>query len=106
MPNQPTAPGRKSGPPNGVQADSVGQSILGLLATAAEESDTRNQQSLKTVQGLSQELHEAQERIAKLEIEVQRRREALERAQSWLRRIEAEIEGRLVKQPEEASRLQ
>ena len=46
------------------------------------------------------QLRTAEDRIAELEAEVQQYRERAERAENWLHKISAEIEDRLINQPE------
>jgi uncharacterized protein YlxW (UPF0749 family) len=98
--NQPT---RKPREITGIdhQSDSVGQAILGLLHTAADETETGTRQALETAQKLLDQLHAAQERIADLEAEVRLYREKARRAEGWLGRISTEIEDRLINEPEE-----
>jgi hypothetical protein len=61
---------RETASVNNDQSDSVGQSILSLLHTAADETETDSRRSLETAQRLSHQLHAAQDRIAELEAEV------------------------------------
>jgi hypothetical protein len=103
--NQSTAAARETASVNNDQSDSVGQSILSLLHTAADETETDSRRSLETAQRLSHQLHAAQDRIAELEAEVRLYREKAERAEGWLSRISMEIEGRLINEPEEKQRL-
>ena len=80
--------------------DSAGQAILNLLHRAAGAAEANSRKALETAQELSSHLHTAQERIAKLEREVQHYREKSERAEDWLRKISMEIEDRLINEPE------
>jgi hypothetical protein len=86
------------------QLDSAGQAILNLLHSAAGTAEANSRKALETAQRLSSQLHTAQERTAELEREVQHYREKSERAEDWLRKISAEIEDRLISQPEEKPR--
>jgi cell fate (sporulation/competence/biofilm development) regulator YmcA (YheA/YmcA/DUF963 family) len=86
------------------QLDSAGQAILKLLHKAAGTAEANSRKALETAQRLSSQLHTAQERIAELEREVQHYREKSERAEEWLSKISAEIEDRLINQPEEKRR--
>jgi cell fate (sporulation/competence/biofilm development) regulator YmcA (YheA/YmcA/DUF963 family) len=86
------------------QLDSAGQAILKLLHKAAGIAEANSRKALETAQRLSSQLHTAQERIAELEREVQHYREKSERAEEWLSKISAEIEDRLINQPEEKRR--
>jgi hypothetical protein len=103
--NQSTPAARETASVNNDQSDSVGQSILSLLHTAADETETDSRRSLETAQRLSHQLHAAQDRIAELEAEVRLYREKAERAEEWLGRISTEIEDRLINEPEVKQRL-
>ena len=65
----------------------LGQAILDLLHTAADEAESDSRQTLETAQRLSRQLQAAQDRIAKLETEVQLYREKLERSEGGLARF-------------------
>ena len=82
------------------QLDSAGQAILKLLHKAAGAAEANSRQALETAQRLSSQLRAAEDRIAELEAEVQQDRERAERAENWLHKISAEIEDRLINQPE------
>jgi len=86
------------------QLDSAGQAILKLLHKAAGAAEANSRQALETAQRLSSQLRAAEDRIAELEAEVQQYRESAERAENWLHKISAEIEDRLISQPEENRR--
>ena len=86
------------------QLDSVGHAILNLLHKAAGAAEANSRQALETAQRLSSQLRAAEDRIAELEAEVQQYRESAERAENWLHKISAEIEDRLISQPEENRR--
>ena len=103
--NQSTPPAREIAPGNNNQSDPLGQAILRLLHTTADEAETGTRRSLDTAQSLSRQLHAAQDRIAELEAEVRLYREKAERAEGWLNQILTEIEDRLIKEPEEKQRL-
>jgi hypothetical protein len=103
--NQSTSAAREIASGSNDQSDSVGQAILNLLHTAADEADTGSQRSLETAQKLSHRLHAAQDRIAELEAEVRLYREKAERVEEWLSRISTEIEDRLINEPEAKQRL-
>jgi hypothetical protein len=90
----------------GQKPHSLGESILGLLRAASDKLEGETKQSLGAAHTLSQELHVAKDRIARLEAEVQLYREKAERAQGWLEKIASEVEDRLIKQPEVRRRLQ
>jgi predicted ribosome quality control (RQC) complex YloA/Tae2 family protein len=89
---------------DGGQLDSAGQAILKLLQKAAGTAEANSQQALERAQQLSSQLHAAQDRIAELEAESQRYLEKAERAEEWLSKISAEIEDRLINEPEERRR--
>jgi hypothetical protein len=91
-------------PMDGGQLESAGQVILKLLHKAAGAAEANSRRALETAQQLSTQLHAAKNRIAELEAEVQLYREKSERAEDWLRKISAEIEHRLINQPEEKRR--
>ena len=82
------------------QLDSAGQAILKLLHKAAGAAEANSRQALDTAQRLASQLRTAEDRIAELEAEVQQYRERAERAENWLHKISAEIEDRLINQPE------
>ena len=103
--NRSTPAARETASVKNDQSDSVGQSILSLLHTAADETETDSRRSLETAQRLSHQLHAAQDRIAELEAEVRLYREKAERAEGWLSRISTEIEDRLINEPEVKQRL-
>jgi hypothetical protein len=105
-PYQSTPKAREISPANGDQSDSVGQAILGLLHTAADEAETDAQQALETAKNLSQQVRAAEDRIVELEAAVRLFREKAERAEGWLSRISTEIEDRLFSEPDQKQRLQ
>ena len=82
------------------QLDSAGQAILKLLHKAAGAAEANSTKALETAQRLASQLRTAEDRIAELEAEVQQYRERAERAENWLHKISAEIEDRLINQPE------
>jgi cell fate (sporulation/competence/biofilm development) regulator YmcA (YheA/YmcA/DUF963 family) len=69
--------------------------FMKLLHRAAGATEANSRQALATAQKLASQLRAAEDRIAELETEVQHYREKSERAEDWLRKISAEIEGRL-----------
>src|SRR6516165_2220459 len=89
---------------DGGQLDSAGQAILKLLHKAAGAAEANSRRALETAQKLSSQLRTAEDRIAELEAEVQHYRQKSERAEEWLRKISADIEDRLISQPEEKRR--
>ena len=86
------------------QLDSAGQAILKLLHRAAGAAEANSRQVLETAQRLSSQLHAAQDRIAGLEAELESYREKADHAEEWLSKISAEIEDRLINQPQEKRR--
>ena len=86
------------------QLDSAGQAILTLLHRAAGAAEANSRQALETAQRLSRQPHAAQDRIARLEAELQLYREKADRAEEWLSKISTEIEDRLINQQEEKRR--
>ena len=86
------------------QLDAAGQAILKLLHKAAGTVEADRRQASDAAQKLSTQLRAAGDRIADLEAEVHHYRTKSERAEEWLTKIAAEIEDRLVSQPEERRR--
>src|ERR1700720_2161501 len=86
---------------DGDQLDSAGQAILKLLHKAAGTAEANSRKALETAQKLSSQLETAKDRIAELEGEVQQYRERAACAEEWLHKISAEIENRLIREPEE-----
>ena len=90
--------------PCSTPAGHSGQAILDLLHTAADKAETDSRQALETAQRLSSQLRAAQDRIAELEAELKSYREKADHAEEWLSKIPAEIEDRLINQPQEKRR--
>jgi cell fate (sporulation/competence/biofilm development) regulator YmcA (YheA/YmcA/DUF963 family) len=86
---------------DGKELESAGHVILTLLHKTAGAAEANSRRALETAQQLSTQLHAAQNRIAELEAEVQFYRDRSERAKDWLRKISAEIEDRLINEPEQ-----
>ena len=86
---------------DGSQLDTAGQAILKLLHKAAGVAEANSRHGLETAQKLSQQLREAENRIAELEAELRLSRERAERAEEWLTKISTEIKDRLINEPEE-----
>jgi hypothetical protein len=93
-----------AGPNHIGQLDNAGQAILKLLDQAAGAAEANSRRALETAQTLSSKLHAAQDRVAYLETELRDHHEKAERAEAWLLKISAEIEDRLIKEPEEKRR--
>jgi hypothetical protein len=91
-------------PMDGGQSQSAGQVILKLLHKTAGAAEANSRRGRETAQELSTKLLTAQSRIAELEAEVQFYQEKSERAEDWLRKISAEIQDRLISEPEEHRR--
>jgi multidrug resistance efflux pump len=83
----------------------MGQAILGLLDTAANNAEADVQRASEAAQQLSSQLNAAQGRIAELEAEVRLFREKAERAEMWLTMISTEIEDRFINEPQKERRL-
>ena len=88
-----------------LDAESMGQAILGLLDTAANKAEADVQRASEAAQQLSSQLNAAQGRIAELEAEVRLFREKAERAEMWLTMISTEIEDRFINEPQKERRL-
>jgi hypothetical protein len=80
------------------QLDRAGQTILQLLHRAASVAEDSSRRALDTAQKLSQQLREAEDRIAELEAAVTAYCDRAERAEQWLHRIYTEIEDRFLRQ--------
>jgi predicted nucleic acid-binding Zn-ribbon protein len=83
----------------------MGQAILGLLDTAANNAEADVERASEAAQQLSSQLNAAQGRIAELEAEVRLFREKAERAEMWLTMISTEIEDRFINEPQKERRL-
>ena len=79
-------------PDAGDQLDKAGQTILQLVAQAAGIADENSRHALGMAQKLSDQLREAEDRVAELETELTASRERADRAEQWLHRIYGEIE--------------
>jgi predicted nucleic acid-binding Zn-ribbon protein len=82
----------------------MGQAILGLLDTAANNAEADVERASEAAQQLSSQLNAAQGRIAELEAEVRLFREKAERAEMWLTVISTEIEDRFINEPQKERR--
>jgi hypothetical protein len=80
------------------QLDKAGQTILQLVAQAAGMADENSRHALGMAQKLSDQLREAEDRVAELETELTASRERADRAEQWLHRIYGEIEDRFLQQ--------
>jgi hypothetical protein len=78
------------------QLDEVGQAILQLLSSAAGVAEENNRRVLNRAWKLSHQLNAAEDRITELELKVATYRQKAERAEQWLHRVYAEIEGRFL----------
>jgi predicted ribosome quality control (RQC) complex YloA/Tae2 family protein len=83
------------------QLDAAGQTILKLLHKAAGVAEANSRHALEMAQKLSQQLRAAEDRIDELEAEIEIYREKADRAEQWLHKVYTEIEGRLIRRPEE-----
>ena len=87
------------------EAEWMGQAILGLLDTVANNAEADVQRASEAAQQLSSQLNAAQGRISELEAEVRLFREKAERAEMWLTVISTEIEDRFINEPQKERRL-
>ena len=88
-------------PPQGTegdnsQIDKAGKTILQLLNKAADVAEQNSRYAIDTAQKLSHQLRAAEDRIAKLEAEVEACRQQAERAEQWLHKVYTEIEDRFL----------
>src|ERR1700683_4638719 len=80
------------------QLDKPAQTILQLVAQAAGMADENSRHALGMAQKLSDQLREAEDRVAELVTELTASRERADRAEQWLHRIYGEIEDRFLQQ--------
>jgi hypothetical protein len=80
------------------QLDKAGQSILRLLQKAAGVAEENSRHAIEAAQNLSRQLHAAEDRVAKLETEVEAQRDRADRAEQWLHKVYVEIEERFLRQ--------
>jgi chromosome segregation ATPase len=78
------------------QLDRAGQTILTLLDRAAGAVEENNKQALETAQALSEQLQEAERQIGELQATVRYHEDRADRAEQWLHKIHAEIDGRFL----------
>jgi septal ring factor EnvC (AmiA/AmiB activator) len=67
-------------------------SVLDLLQRAADATDQNTRQAVESAEMVAQQLQTARDHIARLESDLADYRERLERSESWLDKIRAEIE--------------
>jgi hypothetical protein len=67
--------------PNADQLDKAGQTILQLLHKAAEVAEENSRHALDTAQKLSEQLRDAEDRIAEVEAEITAQRDRADREQ-------------------------
>ena len=89
-------PSKTASPGHIDQLDTAGQTILQLVQKAAGVADENSRHALGIAQKFSDQLREAEARIAELETEVTTYRERAERAEQWLHRVYTEIEDRFL----------
>jgi molecular chaperone GrpE (heat shock protein) len=87
-----------NGPASADQLDAAGRSILRLLQKAAGVAEENSRHALDTAQKLSHQLRAAEDRVAKLEAELETYRDQAERAEQWLHKVYTEIEDRFLRQ--------
>jgi chromosome segregation ATPase len=89
---------------DGDELDNAGEDILQLLRKAADAAEANSRRASEAEQELSSQLEAAKGRIAELEAHIQFYRDKAEHAEEWLRKIAAEIEDRLIREPEDKRR--
>jgi chromosome segregation ATPase len=89
---------------DGDELDNAGEAILRLLRKAADAAEANSRRASEAEQELSSQLEAAKGRIAELEAHIQFYRDKAEHAEEWLRKIAAEIEDRLIREPEDMRR--
>ena len=89
---------------DGDELDNAGEAILQLLRKAADAAEANSRRASEAGQELSSQLEAAKGRIAELEAHIQFYRGKAEHAVEWLRKIAAEIEDRLIREPEDKRR--
>src|SRR6201985_3203334 len=80
------------------QLDKAGQTILHLLHKAAGVAEENSRHALDTAQKLSEQLRDAEDRIAELEAAITAPGGGADRAEQWLHRVYTEIEERFLRQ--------
>ncbi len=89
------APKQQPRPP-GDPTDMAGQALVAMLQHAANISDDHCNEALTVVDKLYAELRSAEDRIRQLEAEIEFHRNRAARGESWLRRIQEEVEENLI----------
>ena len=89
---------------DGDELDNAGEAILQLLRKAADAAEANSRRASEAGQELSSQLEAAKGRIAELEAHIQFYQGKAEHAEKWLRKIAAEIEDRLIREPEDKRR--
>jgi molecular chaperone GrpE (heat shock protein) len=87
-----------SGQDSGDQLDKAGQSILRLLQKAAGVAEENGRHAMEAAHKLSQQLRAAEDRISRLEAEMEEQRERAARAEQWLHKVYLEIEDRFLRE--------
>ena len=92
--------------PSGTDSlDRAGQDVLVKLRSAAATAEKSVQHALGVAHQATMQLRVAEDRVSKLEAEMQNYKDRAERAEEWLRHISQEIEqafpSRRQQQPEE-----
>jgi uncharacterized small protein (DUF1192 family) len=85
------------------QIDQAGHALLAMLREAATLSNDNVDRPMTVAHKLSIQLRAAEDRIAQLQVEVERLKSRAIRAERWLQVIKEEIEDKLIG-PMEASR--
>jgi hypothetical protein len=87
-----------SGQDSGDRLDNAGRSILRLLQKAAGVAEENSQYAMEAAHKLSHQLRAAQDRIARLEAEMEEQRDRAARAEQWLHKVYLEIEDRFLRE--------
>ncbi len=80
----------------GDPTDMAGEALIAMLQHAANISDDKCNAALTTVDELDAQLRSAEDRIKQLEADVEFHRNRAARGESWLRRIQKEVEESLI----------
>jgi hypothetical protein len=76
--------------------DQAGHRVVALLREAANISVEKVKRAMTIAHKISMELRAAEDRITRLEAEVERLRDRATRAEGWLEAIKQEIENKLI----------
>ncbi len=76
--------------------DQAGEALIGMLHEAARTSNESTDRAMELVHDLGRQLQAAQERIGQLERDIEHFRARAAGAETWLERIQQEIERNLI----------